>query len=115
MRAAAIALLLILATVFRLAAGPHPCTEEQPPAQEAQTAHAACHGDAGPASPQGSRQEEDHKKADRTICQKACQALAVLHDSPALAVSRLSRELPAVSAERAVPLFVLSIDHIPLA
>ena len=134
MRRRPLALLLLAAFTVGLAIGPHPCWAESASAPghpersegsgrgKAPAGHEAapvaghdCHGAAAEASADApSDAPDDDAGTDRLLCERACQAVAVLGlPSLTLAVTPLAG-LSAVQPASTVPLLVLSIDHVPL-
>jgi hypothetical protein len=105
-----IALLLLLALGLRLGVGPHPChaMKAAAPAQPA-----SCHGEQhAPKTPAPG--EDDCCKGGHALCEKGCQTAAVLQvDLPAPVVLAF-QEQSSSPVDRSLPLFVLSIDHVPL-
>jgi hypothetical protein len=109
MRLRSIALLLLLALSLRLGAGPHPCH-----AMAAAAKPGSCHGaQHAPKAPLPA--EDDCCKGGHTLCEKGCQTAAVLQVAlPPPAVLPF-QEQTASPVDRSLPLFVLAIDHVPLA
>jgi hypothetical protein len=109
MRLRSIALLLLLAFALRLGAGPHPCH-----AMASTAKPGSCHGaQHAPKAPLPG--ESDCCKDGHALCENACQTAGVLQVAlpPPTALPFLE---PATSpVDRSLPLFVLSIDHVPLA
>jgi hypothetical protein len=109
MRLRPIALLLLLALSLRLGVGPHPCH-----AMSAAAKPGSCHGaQQAPKAPLPG--EGDCCKGDHALCDSACQTAGVLQ-----VALRSPRALPfleqtASPMDRSLPLFVLAIDHVPLA
>jgi hypothetical protein len=108
---------LLAAIAFALSAGPHPCHAEQPaPPMEAVADHAPCHG----GEPEQKAPPQGHDCCDplqggHAMCDQACQGSAVLGVAPDLSAGSSLAELAAAVQERPVPLFALSIDHVPLS
>jgi hypothetical protein len=109
MKLRSIALLLLLALGLRLGVGPHPCH-----AMSAAAKPGSCHGEQhAPKAPQPG--EDDCCKGGHALCEKGCQTAAVLQvDLPAPAVLSF-QEQSSLPVDYSLPLFVLSIDHVPLA
>jgi hypothetical protein len=106
-----IALLLLLALALRLGAGPHPChgTQGMPKA-------GTCHSGAShPGAPPAQENGNDCCKKGHALCENACQTAAVLHVVLASPGRQPFHGQAAVPQERSLPLFVLAIDHVPLA
>ncbi|HTG31685.1 MAG TPA: hypothetical protein VLB76_02045 [Thermoanaerobaculia bacterium] len=112
MKLRSIALLLLLALGLRLGVGPHPCHAMK--AMKAAEQPASCHG--GQHAPKAPAPgEDDCCKGGHALCEKGCQTAAVLQvDLPAPAVLAF-QEQSFSPVDRSLPLFVLSIDHVPLA
>jgi hypothetical protein len=109
MRLRSIALLLLLAFALSLGAGPHPCH-----AMAQMAKPGSCHGAShAPKVPHPS--EGDCCKDGHALCESACQTAAVL--SVALPPPTVLPVLEPVASpvDRSLPLFVLAIDHVPLA
>ncbi|HXO20863.1 MAG TPA: hypothetical protein VOA87_13185 [Thermoanaerobaculia bacterium] len=70
-------------------------------------------GRKGCCDPSGS--ERGSRRHRSQVCEKACQAVAVLGSRPVLPGSSLSAEVAASPVERPTPLLILAIDHVPLA
>jgi hypothetical protein len=107
-----IALLLLLALALRLGAGPHPChgTAGMQGMPKAGTCHSGVSGHGAP--PAG---ENDCCKKGHVLCENACQTAAVLRVVvPPPSHLRFEAWTPAAQ-DRSLPLFVLAIDHVPLA
>ncbi|HEX9940654.1 MAG TPA: hypothetical protein VGG03_01460 [Thermoanaerobaculia bacterium] len=119
MRRTPITWLLLLAIALGASAGPHPCHAAAGPVQAAPAAaeHASCHG--GPQAPKKAPSHEhdccDPTKGGHALCDQACQGAAVLGVAPLLPAVRSFEELTAPVHDRPTSLFVLSIDHVPLA
>jgi hypothetical protein len=115
MRRAAVTLLL-LAILLGTGAGPHPChAAEKAPAVKVE--HASCHG---PHAPVKAPQPKGHDccdpvKGGHVLCDQACQGAAVIGMAPALPEILSFQELAAPVSQRPGVLFVLAIDHVPLA
>jgi len=109
MKLRSIALLLLLALGLRLGVGPHPCHAMKAAAQPA-----SCHGEQhAPKTPVPG--EGDCCKGGHALCEKGCQTAAVLQvDLPAPAVLAFQKQ-SSWPKDRSLPLFVLSIDHVPLS
>jgi hypothetical protein len=105
-----IALLLLLALALRLGAGPHPCHGTAMPGM---AKPGSCHG-AQPSSPPPTG-ENDCCKKGHALCENACQTAAVLRVALSAPVRQPFHGQAAVPQERSLPLFVLTIDHVPLA
>ena len=112
MKLRSIALLLLLALGLRLGVGPHPCHAMKAMKTAAQPA--SCHG--GQHAPKAPAPgEDDCCKGGHALCEKGCQTAAVLQVAlPAPAVLAF-QEQSFSPVDRSLPLFVLSIDHVPLA
>jgi hypothetical protein len=118
MKRTPIVLILLLAIALGAIAGPHPChaADRPDPAASAATGHPSCHDDRpAPKPPVSGHDCCDPAKGGHILCDQACQGPAVLGVAPALATVRSFEELTAFLQDRPVPLFVLSIDHVPLA
>ena len=104
-----VAFLLLLAFSLRLGAGPHPCH-----AMASAAKPGSCHGaHQQPKAPLPG--EGDCCKGGHALCENACQTAGVLQVilPPPVAISFEEGSL--LSEDRSLPLFVLSIDHVPLA
>jgi len=110
MKLRSIALLLLLALGLRLGVGPHPCHAMA----AAEKPAGSCHGEQhAPKAPLPA--EDDCCKGGHALCEKGCQTAAVLQvDLPAPAVLSFQEQSSSL-VDRSLPLFVLSIDHVPLA
>jgi hypothetical protein len=110
----ALALLLLLAIVLGMAAGPHPCHAQTTPT--ATTGHASCHGPhAAPKAPSKPAHDCcDPEKGGHALCDQACQGAAVMGVASTLPESLAFRELELPVVDRVGALFVLTIDHVPL-
>jgi hypothetical protein len=109
MRFRPIALLLLLVLGLGLSAGPHPCH-----AMSAAAKPGSCHG-AGhvpKAPPPG---EGDCCKGGHALCESACQTAGVLQMALTRPMTPPFLEPGASPVDRSLPLFVLAIDHVPLA
>lgn len=108
MRLRSIALLLLLASALSLSAGPHPCH-----AMAAAAKPGSCHGGQhAPKAPLPA--EDDCCKGGHALCEQGCQTAAVLQVAlPAPAVLSFQERISSPE-DRSLPLFVLSIDHVPL-
>ncbi|HKI06024.1 MAG TPA: hypothetical protein VKK31_28860 [Thermoanaerobaculia bacterium] len=121
MKRTPIVLFLLLAIALGLSAGPHPCHAAEGPVPAmapAMEEHASCH--AQPPAAKAPAQEKDHDccdpvKGGHILCDQACQGSAVLGFASAVPAFRSFQELSAPVLSRPVSLFVLSIDHVPLA
>ncbi len=118
MKLRSIALLLLLALGLRLGVGPHPCHAMA--AAMAMAKPGSCHGlrhaPHAPHAPQAPLPgEDDCCKGGHTLCEQGCQTAAVLRvDLPAPVVLSF-QEQTSSPVDRSLPLFVLAIDHVPLA
>ena len=118
-RRALTALIVLAALAFGLLAGAHPCSAWQE-RNEAPAAAPSCHGGMK-AEPGASRQagvpshEHDSSKGCGTSCHHACHMTAVAEAAPvAFAIAPVAQAV--IEAEGlGLALFVLPIDHIPLA
>jgi len=109
---------LLAAIAFGLSAGPHPCHAKQSaPPVKAVAGHAACHGGAATpkAPPRHGHDCCDPAKGGHALCDQACQGPAVLGIAPALSAAHAFHELAGAVQDHPLPLFVLSIDHVPLS
>ena len=116
MRRASVTLFLLLAILFGMSAGPHPCHAAEK-APTVTTEHASCHSAPTPAK---APQPQDHDccdpvKGGHVLCDQACQGAAVIGVAPALPEILSFQELGAPVSQRPGALFVLAIDHVPLA
>jgi hypothetical protein len=109
MRPRLISLALLLALSLRLGAGPHPCHAMQSAAKPG-----SCHG-AHPASKAPLPGEGDCCKGGHALCEYACQTAAVLQVILPPPTHLPYGEQTSVPEELSLPLFVLAIDHVPLA
>jgi hypothetical protein len=109
MRLRSIALLLLLALTLGLGAGPHPCH-----AMAAAAKPGSCHGaQHAPKTPLPG--EDDCCKRGHALCESACQTAGVLQVTlPPPAVLPFQEQITS-PVDRSLPLFVLAIDHVPLA
>jgi hypothetical protein len=111
MKLRSIALLLLLALSLRLGAGPHPC-HAMTAAAEAKPG--SCHGERhAPKAPLPG--EGDCCKGGHTLCEQGCQTAAVLLVDLSAPAALSFQEQASSPVDRSLPLFVLSIDHVPLA
>ncbi len=109
MRLRSIALLLLLALALGLGAGPHPC-HAMSAAAEPVSCHGAQHAPKAPLPGEG-----DCCKGGHALCESACQTAGVLQVAlPPPAVLPFQEQI-ASPVDRSLPLFVLAIDHVPLA
>jgi len=111
MRSRSIALLVLLALSLRLGAGPHPCHAM---AIASMAKPGSCHGaQTAPKAPVPG--EGDCCKDGHVLCESACQTAGVLQVAlpPPTPLPFLERTPSPV--DRSLPLFVLAIDHVPLA
>ena len=124
MKRALVTLALLLATVLRAGAGPHPCHSQAGPAtgktMGAPTGHASCHGSQAPAPAKKSAPPKGHDccdpvKGSHALCDEGCQRAAVLGIASVLPEILSFETLAAGAPDRPSPLFVPSIDHVPLA
>ena len=110
-----IALLLLLALALRLGAGPHPCHGTAAmPGMAGMPKPTSCHAGASShgTPPAG---ENDCCKNGHVLCENACQTAAVLRVVvPPPGHLRFDEWTPSAE-DRSLPLFVLAIDHVPLA
>ena len=108
---------LLVAIAFGLSAGPHPChSRPSAPPLKAAAEHTSCHGDAAPkAPPRQGHDCCDPAKGGHALCDQACQVPAVLGIAPALSAVHACEELATAVQDRPLPLFVASIDHVPLS
>jgi hypothetical protein len=109
MKLRSIALLLLLALGLRLGVGPHPCHAMKAAAQPA-SCHGAQHAPKPPAPG-----ENDCCKGGHALCEKGCQTAAVLQVDLSAPAGLAFQEQSSSPVDRSLPLFVLSIDHVPLA
>lgn len=118
MRRASVTLLL-LAILLGMSAGPHPChAAEKAPAASAVTAeHASCHGSHAPVKAPKPKSHDccDPVKGGHVLCDQACQGAALIGVAPALPEILAFQELAVPVPHRPGALFVLAIDHVPLA
>jgi hypothetical protein len=103
-------LLLLLALILGMSAGPHPCHAQR--AQTVPTGHASCHGQKLPAKP--AHDCCDPQKGGHVLCDQACQGAAVMGVASTVLENLVFRELELPVVDRLGALFVLSIDHVPL-
>ncbi len=75
--------------------------------------HGSCHEAEKPA-PAPSSDDCCDPRGGHDLCQKACQASAVLGTRPSLDGMRTVQELALDRGDHVPPPFVFSIDHIPL-
>lgn len=112
--------LLLLTILLGSIAGPHPCWAGQSPREkDAPSAMKgmSCHGHVGAAksSAPSSSQQDDARKRQQTMCEKACNnRLAVLAVRLPEVAPRPSTWAPVVAPVRLLPLLAEPIDHIPL-
>jgi hypothetical protein len=109
-------ILLLLAILLGMSAGPHPChAAEKAPAVTAE--HASCHGPHVPVKAPQPREHDccDPVKGGHVLCDQACQGAALIGVAPALPEILSFQELAAPVSQRPGALFVLAIDHVPLA
>jgi hypothetical protein len=106
-----IAVLLLLALALRLGAGPHPCHGTMAMAKPT-----SCHaGHSSHGTPPAQENENDCCKNGHVLCENACQTAAVLRVAvPPPGHLRFDEWTPSAE-DRSLPLFVLAIDHVPLA
>jgi hypothetical protein len=113
-----IALLVLLALALRLGAGPHPCHGAAGmPGMSGMTPKAgACHSGAShPGAPPAQENGNDCCKKGHTLCENACQTAAVLSVAlPPPDHLRFDEWTPSAE-DRSLPLFVPTIDHVPLS
>lgn len=111
--------LVLLALVFGLARGPHPCRAEAPekaPAAAESVEKKGCHGHAAPvkaaAMPESSDDSDEARK--ERLCEKACQRTAILAvQLPVVPEVPVSFTSPMVEV-RLKTLLAEPIDHVPL-
>ncbi|HEV7509737.1 MAG TPA: hypothetical protein VGS07_32995 [Thermoanaerobaculia bacterium] len=110
-----LSLLLLLALTLGMTAGPHPCHAQPRPAVAA--GHASCHeSNAAPRAPSKPAHDCcDPAKGGHVLCDQACQGAAVMGVASSLPEMLAFRELDLPVVESPGSLFVLSIDHVPLA
>jgi hypothetical protein len=110
-------LLLLLAIALGMMAGPHPCHAQPGPApQTATTGHASCHASQGAKAPSKPAHDCcDPQKGGHVLCDQACQVAAVMVVVPTLPEILAFREPEPPVMHCSGALFVLSIDHVPLA
>jgi hypothetical protein len=111
-----LALLLLFATGLGLIAGPHPCHARQ---ARPDVAERSCHMQAkaaGPSTgPSVSTQGQDCCGGHGSLCENACQTVAVVDAQlPRMTMEPLALTVAPVF-DRSLPLFSHAIDHIPLA
>jgi hypothetical protein len=109
MKLRAIALLLLLALSLRLGAGPHPC-HAMSAAMKTGSCHGAPHAPKAPLPGEG-----DCCKGNHALCESACQTAGVLQVALLSPTALPFFERTASPVDRSLPLFVLAIDHVPLA
>jgi hypothetical protein len=117
MKLRSIALLLLLALALRLGVGPHPCHAMTAAMAMAAAKPGSCHGlRHAPHAPKVPLPgEDDCCKGGHTLCEQGCQTAAVLRvDLPAPAALSFQEQMSS-PVDRSLPLFVLAIDHVPLA
>jgi hypothetical protein len=113
MKLRSIALLLLLALGLRLGVGPHPCHAMQA-MKTAAAQPASCHGGHhAPKTPTPG--EDDCCKGGHALCERGCQTAAVLQVALPAPMVLSFHEQTSSPVDRSLPLFVLSIDHVPLA
>jgi len=108
MRLRSIALLLLLAFALGLGAGPHPCH-----AMASAAKPGSCHGAQAPKAPLPG--EGDCCKGGHALCENACQTAGVLQVTLPPPANVSFQQAILSPEDRSLPLFVLSIDHVPLA
>jgi hypothetical protein len=113
MQARTVIWLLLLALTLGLAAGPHPCRAQERPSRSAME-HSSCHGEKPAPTPSSSSNDCCDPRGGHDLCQKACQASAVLGTEPSLGGLRPIEELSLDRTDYALTPFAFSIDHIPL-
>jgi hypothetical protein len=109
-------LLLLLAILLGMSAGPHPCHAVEK-APSVTTGHASCHGVQAPIKAPQPRDHDccDPAKGGHVLCDQACQGAAVIGMAPALPEILSFQKLGAPVSQRPGALFVLAIDHVPLS
>jgi hypothetical protein len=119
MRLRPIALLLLLVLSLRLGAGPHPCHAMSGAMMSGamtseKMAPGSCHG-AGHAPKVPLPGEGDCCKGNHALCESACQTAGVLQVALLSPTALPFLAQAASPVDRSLPLFVLAIDHVPLA
>ncbi|HWM92861.1 MAG TPA: hypothetical protein VN493_19005 [Thermoanaerobaculia bacterium] len=113
MKIRSIASLLLLLVGLGLFLGPHPChAAEETPAPEPQ---ASCHEETPVPDSEDSSGEPDCCGKGHRGCEMVCQAAAGVLAGSSATLNLQFERLAAPSVQGALRLFVLSIDHVPLA
>ena len=122
MRLRPISLALLLALAFGVMTAAYPCAvvpQRPSPAAMSSSCHdGTAHRPAASASPGKHAKPRgccDPTGGDPGVCQRACQAIAVLVRPAALGALEGRPDVASPATERSLPLFAISIDHIPLA
>ena len=109
-----VALLVLLALSLRLGVGPHPCHAMSAAMTSAAAKTGSCHGARqAPKAPLPG--EGDCCKGGHALCESACQTAGVLQVALPPPTVFPFLEQAASPVDRSLPLFVLAIDHVPLA
>jgi hypothetical protein len=109
---------LLVAITLGVSAGPHPChAMRQASPAKAVAGHASCHGgQPAPTAPAPQSHDCcDPLKGGHALCDQACQGPALVGVAPALLAVCCFEEIAARVQNHPAPLFVLAIDHVPLA
>jgi hypothetical protein len=109
-------LLLLLALILGVSAGPHPCHAAAAAQRAAMAGHASCHEVQGaPQAPSRPAHDCcDPEKGVHVLCDQACQGAAVMVVAPTLPEILAFREPEPQAVHRSGTLFVPTIDHVPL-